>query len=105
MPSLTSAVSDFLLLRLLVPSAVVSESANLTRGAGQGSKCGSATTKKLAATVMPKSDEVIRDRGCRCEGIIVDRSRSVIAVRLQEMLFRASELFSEAEVGTCCDPS
>lgn len=69
-PSAVSVISGLLLLRRL-PSGI-SPSANLTRGAGHGSMCGKATTKKLAKTVMPKSDEVMRDRGCRCGGGMVE---------------------------------
>ena len=32
--------------------------------------CGIATTKKHATTVEAKRDEVIRDRGCRCGGMV-----------------------------------
>jgi len=46
------------------------ESAYVTRGAGQGRMCGRATTAKDTATVVAKRDEVIRDRGWRCGGIL-----------------------------------
>ncbi|RYP43676.1 hypothetical protein DL769_011518 [Monosporascus sp. CRB-8-3] len=82
-PSLTSAalLLDRLRLVVVVPSGFVTvtvsvsvggeedESAYATRGAGHGSTCGSATTKKDASTVVAKSEDVIRDRGCRCGGI------------------------------------
>ena len=41
------------------------ESANCTRGAGHGTICGIATTKKDTASVVPKREEVKRDRGWR----------------------------------------
>lgn len=43
-------------------------SARAPLGAGQGRMCGKTTTKKLAKTVVANSDEVMRDRGCRCGG-------------------------------------
>lgn len=52
-----------------MPSGATSESAYFTRGAGHGRMCGRATTKKLATTVVAKSEDVIRDRGCRCGGM------------------------------------
>lgn len=36
---------------------------------------GRPTTRKLAATVVAKSDEVMRERGCRCGGIVRPSSR------------------------------
>lgn len=42
---------------------MTSPSANFVRGTGQGKTCGSATTKKLATTVVAKSEEVMRDLG------------------------------------------
>lgn len=33
--------------------------------------CGSATTKKEARTVVAKSEDVIRDRGWRCGGMVL----------------------------------
>ncbi len=32
---------------------------------------GKPTTRKLAATVVAKSEDVMRERGCRCGGIVV----------------------------------
>lgn len=73
MPSLTSGSKGILLLlRSVLPLASImvsmSPSANTRRGAGHGSTCGRATTKKLATTVVAKSDEVMRDRGWRFGG-------------------------------------
>lgn len=45
-------------------------SAYATRGAGQGRMCGRPTTRKLATTVVAKSEEVMRERGCRWGGIV-----------------------------------
>lgn len=69
-PSFTTAGSGLLRRRRFVPSAAFSESAYATRGAGQGSACGRATTKKHTATVVANSEDVIRDRGCRCGGMM-----------------------------------
>lgn len=52
-----------------------SESANLTRGAGHGRRCGRATTAKLARRVPTKREDVDRERGCRCGGAIAGGRR------------------------------
>ena len=53
------------LIFLPCPSSKIStsESAKRTRGAGQGSMWGMATTRKDTASVAPKREEVSRDRG------------------------------------------
>jgi hypothetical protein len=58
------------LLRLIVPSTGISPSAYAILGAGQGNICGIPTTKKLAKRVVTNRDEVSRDRGCRCGGMM-----------------------------------
>ena len=70
MPSVTCGVS-ILLQRFRRPfsSTTTSPSAYFVLGTGQGKTCGKATTKKLASTVVAKSDEVMRDLGCRCGGM------------------------------------
>lgn len=73
-PSGVSVTSGLLLL-LRLPSGGISPSAYLTRGAGHGSMWGSPTTKKLAKTVAAKSDEVMRDLGCRCGGGMMEDSQ------------------------------
>lgn len=65
------------LLRLPFSSTTTSPSAYLARGTGQGNKCGSATTKKLAMTVVANRDEVMRDLGWRCGGIWSRKASSV----------------------------
>lgn len=59
-------------LRLLLPfsSSTISPSAYVILGAGHGSTCGRATTKKLASMVVANKDEVIRDLGWRCGGMM-----------------------------------
>jgi hypothetical protein len=48
----------------------VPSSAYKTLGAGQGRTCGKATTKNEANRVVAKRDEVRRERGWRCGGIL-----------------------------------
>jgi hypothetical protein len=63
----------FLLLRRLgVPSGfrATGPSAYATRGAGQGSAWGRPTTRKEARRVVAKREEVRRERGWRCGGIV-----------------------------------
>lgn len=54
------------------PSAVIiiSESARVRRGAGQGKMCGMPTTSSEASRVPANKPVVDRDRGCRCGGIV-----------------------------------
>jgi hypothetical protein len=54
---------------------IISESARVRRGAGQGKRWGKPTTKNEARSVAAKREEVVRDRGCRW-GVI-----SAVAVR------------------------
>lgn len=60
------------ILWLGCPSAdiIISESANVRRGAGQGKTCGRPTTTKEARSVPAKREDVDRDRGCRCGGML-----------------------------------
>lgn len=58
-------------LRRPFSSTTISPSAYFVLGTGHGRMCGIATTKKLAITVVANSDEVMRDLGCRCGGIVV----------------------------------
>lgn len=62
-------------LRLLLPfsSSTISPSAYVILGAGHGSTCGRPTTKKLASMVVANKDEVIRDLGWRCGGMMARR--------------------------------
>lgn len=53
------------LLRRPFSSTTISPSAYFVLGTGQGSRCGMATTKKLATSVVANNEEVIRDLGCR----------------------------------------
>ena len=46
------------------------ESARMRGSTGQGSRCGVATTRKETMRVVVKSDVVMRDRGCRCGGMV-----------------------------------
>lgn len=48
----------------------MSSSAYATLGAGQGKACGSATTKKLAKSVVANREDVSRLRGWRCGGMM-----------------------------------
>lgn len=56
-------------LRCCVPSGI-SPSAYANRGAGHGSICGRATTKKQANSVVAKREDVSRLRGWRGGGIM-----------------------------------
>jgi hypothetical protein len=49
---------------------VISESANVRRGDGQGKTCGMPTTSSEARRVPAKRPVVDRDRGWRCGGIV-----------------------------------
>ena len=64
---LSSSIEACDVRRLLrrLPSSMTSksESANWTRGAGQGKICGIPTTKKETSRVVPKREVVRRDRG------------------------------------------
>lgn len=73
MPSFVSAGCDVRLRRLFPLGSTISPSANVTRGAGQGSTCGRATTMKLATSVVANREEVMRDRGWRCGGGMISR--------------------------------
>ena len=60
------------------PSAVCSLSANVRRGAGHGSRCGVLTTRKEMASVVPKSEVVKPERGCRRGGIVGGARRRAV---------------------------
>lgn len=63
-PSVTCRVSFLLHMRLRpFSSMTTSPSAYRVRGTGQGNRCGNPTTRKLATSVVAKSDEVMRDLG------------------------------------------
>lgn len=72
----SSISASFLLLRLirctccLSVLAIISESARVRRGAGHGKTCGRPTTNREAKRVVAKREDVDRERGWRCGGII-----------------------------------
>ena len=83
-PELSSIGSSVVRRRLLrLPSSItsISESAYLTRGAGQGTMCGIPTTKKETRRVVPKSEVVRRDRGWRW-GVMADGAERRSSTRL-----------------------
>ena len=64
-----SPCSVLLRRTFLFPSSSSSPSAYMARGAGHGRMCGIPTTRKDTSNVVPKSEVVRRERGCRWEGI------------------------------------
>lgn len=64
------AASAHLFLLRIFPSGPGIPSWYVTRGAGQGSKCGRPTTANEAARVPQKIVPVIRERGCMAGGIL-----------------------------------
>lgn len=73
--SVMASPSGFLRRRRRAFGSGISPSAYTRRGAGHGSRWGSATTRKLARTVVANSDEVIRDLGWRWGGAMIERGR------------------------------
>ena len=51
--------------------SIDSPSVRAVRGTGQGSRCGTPTTRKEIASVEVKRERVEAERGCRCGGILV----------------------------------
>lgn len=66
------------------PSAVmvISESAKVRRGAGQGKTCGMPTTTRDARRVPAKRLIVDRERGWRCGGIMKEGGWAVLEEEL-----------------------
>jgi hypothetical protein len=68
--SQVSSSEIFRLRRLLICPVGSGESASVRGSTGQGIRCGAATTRKETISVVVKSEVVVRDRGCRCGGIL-----------------------------------